>query len=120
MNTDDKHKEAALHSHRQPQPGKIAVVPTNPHRTQADLSLAYSPGVAAPSRAITEDPASVYEYTGKGNLVCRLLLEKKNIGLGNIGQLAAKSVMEGYSMLFTTFAGFNAFDISVAERDPEA
>ena len=120
MNTEDKLKEAALHYHRKPQPGKIAVVPTKPHRTQADLSLAYSPGVAAPSRAITEDPASVYEYTGKGNLVAVISNGTAVLGLGNIGPLAAKPVMEGKSMLFKTFAGIDAFDIEVAERDPEA
>ncbi|HIY47353.1 MAG TPA: malate dehydrogenase [Candidatus Alistipes faecigallinarum] len=120
MNTEDKLKEAALRYHREPQPGKIAVVPTKPHRTQADLSLAYSPGVAAPSRAVAEDPASVYEYTGKGNLVAVISNGTAVLGLGNIGPLAAKPVMEGKSMLFKIFAGIDAFDIEVAERDPEA
>ncbi len=120
MNTEDKLKEAALRYHREPQPGKIAVVPTKPHRTQADLSLAYSPGVAAPSRAVAEDPASVYEYTGKGNLVAVISNGTAVLGLGNIGPLAAKPVMEGKSMLFKTFAGIDAFDIEVAENDPEA
>ena len=120
MNTEDKLKEAALRYHREPQPGKIAVVPTKPHRTQADLSLAYSPGVAAPSRAVAEDPASVYEYTGKGNLMAVISNGTAVLGLGNIGPLAAKPVMEGKSMLFKTFAGIDAFDIEVAENDPEA
>ena len=120
MNTEDKLKEAALRYHREPQPGKIAVVPTKPHRTQEDLSLAYSPGVAAPSRAVAEDPASVYEYTGKGNLVAIISNGTAVLGLGNIGPLAAKPVMEGKSMLFKTFAGIDAFDIEVAENDPEA
>ena len=120
MNTEDKLKEAALRYHREPQPGKIAVVPTKPHRTQAGLSLAYSPGVAAPSRAVAEDPASVYEYTGKGNLVAVISNGTAVLGLGNIGPLAAKPVMEGKSMLFKTFAGIDAFDIEVAENDPEA
>lgn len=120
MNTEDKLKEAALRYHREPQPGKIAVVPTKPHRTQEDLSLAYSPGVAAPSRAVAEDPASVYEYTGKGNLVAVISNGTAVLGLGNIGPLAAKPVMEGKSMLFKTFAGIDAFDIEVAENDPEA
>ena len=119
MNTEDKLKEAALRYHREPQPGKIAVVPTKPHRTQEDLSLAYSPGVAAPSRAVAEDPASVYEYTGKGNLVAVISNGTAVLGLGNIGPLAAKPVMEGKSMLFKTFAGIDAFDIEVAENDPE-
>ena len=120
MNTEDKLKEAALRYHREPQPGKIAVVPTKPHRTQEDLSLAYSPGVAALSRAVAEDPASVYEYTGKGNLVAVISNGTAVLGLGNIGPLAAKPVMEGKSMLFKTFAGIDAFDIEVAENDPEA
>ena len=120
MNTEDKLKEAALRYHREPQPGKIAVVPTKPHRTQEDLSLAYSPGVAAPSRAVAEDPASVYEYTGKGNLVAVISNGTAVLGLGNIGPLAGKPVMEGKSMLFKTFAGIDAFDIEVAENDPEA
>ena len=120
MNTEDKLKEAALRYHREPQPGKIAVVPTKPHRTQEDLSLAYSPGVAAPSRAVAEDPASVYEYTGKGNLVAVISNGTAVLGLGNIGALASKPVMEGKSMLFKTFAGIDAFDIEVAENDPEA
>lgn len=120
MNTEDKLKEAALRYHREPQPGKIAIVPTKPHRTQADLSLAYSPGVAAPSRAIAEKPETVYDYTGRGNLVAVISNGTAVLGLGNIGPLAAKPVMEGKCMLFKTFAGIDAFDIEVAENDPEA
>lgn len=120
MNTEDKLKEAALRYHREPQPGKIAIVPTKPHRTQADLSLAYSPGVAAPSQAIAEKPETVYDYTGRGNLVAVISNGTAVLGLGNIGPLAAKPVMEGKCMLFKTFAGIDAFDIEVAENDPEA
>lgn len=120
METKNKLDIEALHYHSEGRPGKIEVVPTKAHHTQHDLSLAYSPGVAAPSRAIAEDPDAVYRYTGKGNLVAVISNGTAVLGLGNIGPLAAKPVMEGKSMLFKTFAGIDAFDIEVDETDPEA
>lgn len=110
----------ALRYHSEGRPGKIGIIPTKPHHTQYELSLAYSPGVAAPSRAIADDPADVYRYTGKGNLVAIISNGTAVLGLGNIGPLAAKPVMEGKSMLFKAFADIDAFDIEVAETDPEA
>ena len=92
---------------------------TKPAQTQQDLALAYSPGVAAPARAIAADPADAYRYTGKGNLVAVVSNGSAVLGLGNIGPLAAKPVMEGKSMLFKRFAGIDAFDIEVDETDPE-
>lgn len=112
--------EAALRYHREGRPGKIGVEPTKPHHTQHDLSLAYSPGVAAPSLAIAERPDDAHLYTGKGNLVAVISNGTAVLGLGNIGALASKPVMEGKSMLFKTFADIDAFDIEVAETDPEA
>ena len=120
MNTKRQLDEVALRYHSEGRPGKIEVIPTKPHHTQYDLSLAYSPGVAAPSRAIAENPDEVYKYTGRGNLVGVISNGTAVLGLGNIGPLAAKPVMEGKSMLFKTFAGIDAFDIEVAETDPEA
>lgn len=120
MNTKNKLNEAALRYHSEGRPGKIGIVPTKPHRTQEDLSLAYSPGVAAPSLAIAENADDAYRYTGKGNLVAVISNGTAVLGLGDIGPLAAKPVMEGKSMLFKTFAGIDAFDIEVAETDPEA
>ncbi len=112
--------QEALRYHSEGRPGKIGIEPTKPGRTQHDLSLAYSPGVAAPVRAIAADPADVYRYTNKGNLVAVLSNGSAVLGLGNIGPLAAKPVMEGKSMLFKRFAGIDAFDIEIAEHDPEA
>lgn len=120
MKTKDTLDLAALHYHDGGHPGKISVTPTKPHHTQYDLSLAYSPGVAAPSRAIAADPEKAYRYTGKGNLVAVISNGTAVLGLGNIGPLASKPVMEGKSMLFKTFAGIDSFDIEVAENDPEA
>ena len=120
MNTKRQLDEVALRYHSEGRPGKIEVIPTKPHHTQYDLSLAYSPGVAAPSLAIAENPDEVYKYTGRGNLVGVISNGTAVLGLGNIGPLAAKPVMEGKSMLFKTFAGIDAFDIEVAETDPEA
>ena len=117
---DNKLDEAALRYHSEGRPGKIGVTPTKPHHTQYDLSLAYSPGVAAPSLAIADKPEEAYRYTGKGNLVAVISNGTAVLGLGNIGPLAAKPVMEGKSMLFKTFADIDAFDIEVAETDPEA
>lgn len=110
----------ALRYHSEGRPGKIGVCPTKPSRTQHDLALAYSPGVAAPARAIAADPAEAYRYTGKGNLVAVISNGSAVLGLGDIGALASKPVMEGKSMLFKRFADIDAFDIEVDEPDPEA
>ncbi len=120
MNTYDRMEAEALRYHAGVRPGKIAVEPTKPHHTQEELALAYSPGVAAPARAIARDPDDVYRYTGKGNLVAVVTNGSAVLGLGDIGPLAAKPVMEGKSMLFKVFGGIDAFDIEVAERDPGA
>ena len=112
--------QEALRYHSEGRPGKIAVVPTKPYHTQHDLSLAYSPGVAAPCRAIEANPDDVYRYTNKGNLIAVISNGTAVLGLGNIGALAGKPVMEGKSMLFKTFADIDAFDIEVDETDPEA
>ena len=119
MNTKTQLDDAALRYHSEGHPGKIGIVPTKPYHTQYDLSLAYSPGVAAPSLAIAEEPDDVYKYTGKGNLVAVISNGTAVLGLGNIGPLAAKPVMEGKSMLFKTYAGIDAFDIEVDTTDPE-
>ena len=99
MNTYDRMEAEALRYHAGVRPGKIAVEPTKPHHTQEELALAYSPGVAAPARAIARDPDDVYRYTGKGNLVAVVTNGSAVLGLGDIGPLAAKPVMEGKSML---------------------
>ncbi len=109
----------ALRYHSEGHPGKIGVCPTKPSRTQHDLALAYSPGVAAPARAIAADPAAAYRYTDKGNLVAVVTNGSAVLGLGDIGASAAKPVMEGKSMLFKRFAGIDAFDIEIDEHDPE-
>lgn len=111
-------KARALAYHRYPRPGKIDVVPTKPFYTPDDLSLAYSPGVAYPCEAIAEDPDAVYRYTSRGNTVAVISNGTAVLGLGNIGPLAAKPVMEGKALLFKIFAGINAFDIEVDETDP--
>lgn len=110
-------KEHALHYHRHPFPGKVGIEVLKPCRTQEDLSLAYTPGVAWPCREIAERPESVYDYTGKGNLVAVVSDGTAVLGLGDIGPLAAKPVMEGKALLFKRFAGVNAIDLEVAERD---
>lgn len=120
MKTDKRTDREALRYHESPRPGKIEVQPTKPHHTQEELSLAYSPGVAAPTRAIAADAEEVYRYTGKGNLVAVVSNGTAVLGLGDVGPLAAKPVMEGKSMLFKTFAGIDAFDIEIDETDPEA
>ncbi len=119
MTSETNTDREALRYHSDPEPGKIAVVPTKPHRTQHDLSLAYSPGVAVPSRAIAADPAAAYRYTDKGNLVAVISNGTAVLGLGDIGALASKPVMEGKAMLFKVLAGIDAFDIEIDERDPE-
>lgn len=120
MDKLNKTNQEALRYHSEGRPGKIEVVPTKPHHTQHDLSLAYSPGVAEPCRAIETDPEEAYRYTGKGNLVAVISNGTAVLGLGDIGPLAAKPVMEGKSMLFKTFAAIDAFDIEVDQTDPEA
>ncbi len=116
--TDDRLREAALEYHRQPPAGKLAILPTKPLNNQRDLSLAYSPGVAAACEAIVADPATAALYTGRGNLVAVISNGTAVLGLGAIGALAAKPVMEGKAVLFKKFAGIDVFDIEINERDP--
>ena len=113
--TDDE----ALAFHKYPTPGKIAVVPTKPMATQRDLSLAYSPGVAVPVLAIAADPDTAYDYTSKGNLVAVVSNGTAILGLGNLGALASKPVMEGKSVLFKRFADVDSIDIEVSATDPD-
>lgn len=112
-------KEAALKYHSSGRPGKIEVVPTKPHSTQMDLSLAYSPGVAEPCLEIERDPQLAYDYTTKGNLVAVISNGTAVLGLGDIGALAGKPVMEGKGLLFKIYAGVDVFDIEIDEKDPE-
>ena len=112
-------KEDALRYHAEGKPGKIEVIPTKPHSTQTDLSLAYSPGVAEPCLEIEKNPHDAYEYTAKGNLVAVISNGTAVLGLGDIGPLAGKPVMEGKGLLFKIFAGIDVFDIEVDEKDPE-
>lgn len=112
-------KEAALLYHSQGKPGKIEVVPTKPYSTQTDLSLAYSPGVAEPCLEIEKDPQTAYDYTAKGNLVAVISNGTAVLGLGDIGALSGKPVMEGKGLLFKIYAGIDVFDIEVNEKDPE-
>jgi len=113
----DDLKQAALAYHAEPQPGKISVELTKPAETQWDLSLAYSPGVAEPCREIAADPSLAYRYTGKGNLVAVISNGTAVLGLGNLGSLASKPVMEGKALLFKRFAGINSIDIEVNTED---
>ncbi|RIA55338.1 NADP-dependent malic enzyme [Dichotomicrobium thermohalophilum] len=112
-------KSGALHYHRHPQPGKIEVTPTKPLGNQRDLALAYSPGVATPCEAIVEDPEEVDNLTSRSNLVAVLTNGTAVLGLGNIGPLASKPVMEGKAVLFKKFAGIDVFDLEVKADDPE-
>lgn len=112
-------KEAALDYHYSGRPGKIEVKPTKPYRTQTDLSLAYSPGVAFPCLEIQEHPDEAYKYTDKGNLVAVISNGTAVLGLGDIGALSGKPVMEGKGLLFKIYGGIDVFDIEVAEKDPE-
>ncbi|OOH85794.1 NADP-dependent malic enzyme [Pasteurellaceae bacterium 15-036681] len=116
---DDKLRQAALDFHEFPIPGKIEVTPTKSLATQRDLALAYSPGVAEPCLEIEKDPSAAYRYTAKGNLVAVISNGTAVLGLGNIGALAGKPVMEGKGVLFKKFAGIDVFDIEINERDPE-
>jgi malate dehydrogenase (oxaloacetate-decarboxylating)(NADP+) len=112
-------REAALHFHEYPKPGKLEIVATKPLANSRDLSLAYSPGVAAPCEEIAKDPLAAYAYTSKGNLVAVISNGTAVLGLGNIGALASKPVMEGKAVLFKKFAGIDAIDIEVNEQDPQ-
>jgi malate dehydrogenase (oxaloacetate-decarboxylating)(NADP+) len=112
-------RASALDYHRTPVPGKLAIVATKPLANQRDLALAYSPGVAAASEAIVADPAEAARVTGRANLVAVVTNGTAVLGLGSIGPLAAKPVMEGKAVLFKTFAGIDVFDLEIAERDPD-
>ena len=112
-------KEQALAYHSEGRPGKLKVEPTKPTETQEDLSLAYTPGVAEPCREIAKDPGSAYEYTAKGNLVAVVSNGTAVLGLGNIGALAGKPVMEGKAVLFKRFADIDVFDIELDTLDAE-
>ena len=112
-------KENALEYHQSGRPGKIEVKPTKPYHTQTDLSLAYSPGVAFPCLEIQQNPDNVYKYTDKGNLVAVISNGTAVLGLGDIGAMSGKPVMEGKGLLFKIYGGIDVFDIEVAEKDPE-
>ena len=111
-------KQDALEYHSRPPAGKLSVTPTKPCRTQRDLSLAYTPGVAVPCLEIERDPSLAYKYTAKGNLVAVVSNGTAVLGLGNIGALAGKPVMEGKAVLFKRFADIDVFDIELATEDP--
>src|SRR6201987_4359558 len=116
---DEQLKQSALAYHQNPKPGKISVTPTKPLSNQLDLSLAYSPGVAAACMAIYDEPLDAQKYTSRGNLVGVITNGTAVLGLGNIGPLAAKPVMEGKGCLFKKFAGIDVFDIELSETDPD-
>src|SRR6202162_4885084 len=111
--------EDALEYHSSNPPGKLSVTPSKPCHTQRDLSLAYTPGVAVPCLEIERDPSLAYKYTGKGNLVAVVTNGTAVLGLGNIGALAGKPVMEGKGVLFTRFADIDVFDIEVNSENPD-
>lgn len=111
--------QKALDYHSKPQPGKVAVVPTKPCTTAHELSLAYTPGVAVPCLEIKEDKENAYKYTSKGNLVAVISNGTAVLGLGNIGPLAGKPVMEGKGVLFKRFANIDVFDLEINEHDPD-
>ncbi|MFL9835102.1 NADP-dependent malic enzyme [Chryseobacterium terrae] len=117
---DEKNfSQAALDYHKAEPKGKIEVIPSKPHSSQRDLSLAYSPGVAIPCLEIEKNPETVYDYTGKGNLVAVISNGTAVLGLGDIGAEASKPVMEGKGLLFKIFADINVFDIEINEKDPD-
>jgi len=121
MKNDDikeARKKAALDYHEFPTPGKLSITATKQLLNQSDLALAYSPGVAAACEAIVEDPLNVFRFTARGNLVGVITNGTAVLGLGAIGPLAAKPVMEGKAVLFKKFAGIDVFDIEVEQRDP--
>ena len=111
-------RQAALQYHAQPSAGKISISPTKQLINQRDLALAYSPGVAAPCEEIVKNPAAAFDYTSRGNLVAVITNGTAVLGLGDIGPLAAKPVMEGKAVLFKKFAGIDVFDIEINEKDP--
>lgn len=115
----DNTRDDALDYHFGGRPGKIEVVPSKPTATQRDLSLAYTPGVATPCLAIAADPADAYKYTAKGNLVAVITNGTAVLGLGDIGALAGKPVMEGKGVLFKRFADIDVFDIEIDTHDTE-
>lgn len=115
----EQFRQAALDYHKTEPKGKIEVIPSKPHSSQRDLSLAYSPGVAEPCLEIEKDPKTVYEYTSKGNLVAVISNGTAVLGLGDIGAEASKPVMEGKGLLFKIFADINVFDIEINEKDPD-
>jgi malate dehydrogenase (oxaloacetate-decarboxylating)(NADP+) len=119
MQNNELRRQQALEYHSKGRPGKIEVVPTKGTKTQRDLSLAYSPGVAEPSKEIHQNPENVYKYTAKGNLVAVITNGTAVLGLGNIGPEASKPVMEGKGVLFKIFADIDVFDIEINELDPE-
>src|SRR4030042_517954 len=111
--------EEALRYHKEPRPGKTEVVPTKPFLSQADLSLAYTPGVAAPCLAIHKNPDLSFDYTNRANLIAVITNGTAVLGLGRIGALAGKPVMEGKAVLFKRFANIDVFDLEVNSEDPE-
>ncbi|MDH5648911.1 MAG: malate dehydrogenase, partial [Gammaproteobacteria bacterium] len=116
---NEKRKQAALDYHALPVPGKLSVTPTKPCATQDELALAYTPGVAEPVRAIAKDPGAAYRYTNKGNLVAVITNGSAVLGLGNIGPLACKPVLEGKAVLFKHFGDIDVFDIEVSAATTE-
>ena len=116
---DDDFRKAALDYHRLPRPGKLSITPTKRMETQRDLGLAYSPGVAAACEAIAADPRAAFDYTARGNLVAVITNGTAVLGLGAIGALASKPVMEGKAVLFQKFAGIDSIDIEIDEKDPD-
>ncbi|HEY8389013.1 MAG TPA: NADP-dependent malic enzyme, partial [Parasegetibacter sp.] len=119
MKKQELRREQALEYHAKGRPGKIEVIPTKEAKTQRDLSLAYSPGVAEPCKEIFDNVDNVYKYTAKGNLVAVITNGTAVLGLGDIGPEASKPVMEGKGVLFKIFADIDVFDIEINERDPE-
>jgi malate dehydrogenase (oxaloacetate-decarboxylating)(NADP+) len=119
MTSNDSLNAAALDYHRRPRPGKLAIVSTKPMANQRDLALAYSPGVAAACEAIVQNPEEVSTVTARANLVAVITNGTAVLGLGDIGPLAAKPVMEGKAVLFKKFAGIDVFDIEINEKDPK-
>src|SRR6188472_4390730 len=119
MQPNELRKQQALEYHSKGRPGKIEVIPTKEAKTQRDLSLAYSPGVAEPCKEIAANPEDVYKYTAKGNLVGVISNGTAVLGLGDIGPEAGKPVMEGKGVLFKIFADIDVFDIEINEKDPE-
>jgi len=112
-------KQEAMNYHSTPRPGKIEIAPTKPCRTQRDLSLAYTPGVAEPCLEIQKNPHDAFKYTGRGNLVAVVTNGTAVLGLGDIGALAGKPVMEGKAVLFKRFAGVNVYDIELDTKKPD-